>query len=95
MPVDDNAFLSLRNANGQTAWLHASCTEWKNLFSLEIYGRLGKLHWEGLGHAFVNIQMYLDYDRQGFDFPIIPVQVNSYGSKIIRNRRCFVTFGRH
>jgi hypothetical protein len=45
------------------------------------------LHWEGLGHAFVNIQMYLDYDRQGFDFPIVPVQVNSYGSKIIRNRR--------
>jgi len=31
--------------------------------------------------------MYLDYDRQGFDVPIIPVQVNSYGSKIIRNRR--------
>ena len=27
------------------------------------------LHWEGLGHAFVNIQMYLDYDRKGFDFP--------------------------
>ena len=45
------------------------------------------LHWEGLGHAFVNIQMYLDYDRKGFDVPIVPVQVNSYGSKIIRNRR--------
>ena len=45
------------------------------------------LHWQGLGHAFVNIQMYLDYDRKGFDFPIVPVQVNSYGSKIIRNRR--------
>jgi hypothetical protein len=45
------------------------------------------LHWEGLGHAFVNIQMYLDYDRKGFDFPVVPVQVNSYGSKIIRNRR--------
>jgi len=28
MPVDDNAFISLRNARGQTAWLHASCTEW-------------------------------------------------------------------
>jgi hypothetical protein len=31
--------------------------------------------------------MYLDYDRKGFDVPIVPVQVNSYGSKIIRNRR--------
>lgn len=52
MPVDDNAFLNLRNAEGKTAWLHASCSEWKNLFSLEIYGRDGKLHWEGLGGSY-------------------------------------------
>jgi predicted dehydrogenase len=52
MPVDDNAFVSLRTAQGQTAWLHVSCTEWKNLFSLEIYGRKGKLHWEGLGGSY-------------------------------------------
>jgi len=52
MPVDDNAFMSLRNAAGATAWLHASCTEWKNLFSFEIYGRNAKLHWEGLGGSY-------------------------------------------
>ena len=52
MPVDDNVFLSLRTAQGQTAWLHASCTEWKNLFSFEIYGRSGKLHIEGLGGSY-------------------------------------------
>jgi predicted dehydrogenase len=52
MPVDDNAFISLRNAEGKTAWLHASCTEWKNLFSLEIYGRDAKLHMEGLGGSY-------------------------------------------
>jgi predicted dehydrogenase len=52
MPVEDNAFLSLRNSAGATAWLHASCTEWKNMFSLEIYGRHGKLHWEGLGGSY-------------------------------------------
>ncbi|HTB82866.1 MAG TPA: Gfo/Idh/MocA family oxidoreductase [Candidatus Sulfotelmatobacter sp.] len=52
MPVDDNAFLSLRNAAGNTAWLHVSCSEWKNLFSLEIYGRDAKLHWEGLGGSY-------------------------------------------
>ncbi|HEV2436645.1 MAG TPA: Gfo/Idh/MocA family oxidoreductase [Verrucomicrobiae bacterium] len=52
MPVDDNAFLSLRTANGQTAWLHVSCTEWKNLFSFEIYGRNTKLHIEGLGGSY-------------------------------------------
>jgi predicted dehydrogenase len=52
MPVDDNAFLMLRTAANQTAWLHVSCTEWKNLFSLEIYGRDGKLHVEGLGGSY-------------------------------------------
>jgi predicted dehydrogenase len=52
MPVDDNAFLNLRTAGGQTAWLHVSCTEWKNLFSLEIHGRDAKLHIEGLGGSY-------------------------------------------
>jgi predicted dehydrogenase len=52
MKVDDNAFLSLRTAAGQTAWLHVSCTEWKNLFSLEIYGRVGKLALDGLGGSY-------------------------------------------
>lgn len=52
MPVDDNAFLSLQTATGQTAWLHVSCTEWKNLFSFEIYGKVTKLHIEGLGGSY-------------------------------------------
>jgi len=52
MPVDDNAFLDLQTAKGQTAWLHVSCTEWKNLFSFEIYGRHTKLHIEGLGGSY-------------------------------------------
>jgi predicted dehydrogenase len=52
MPVEDNAFLSLQTAAGQIAWLHVSCTEWKNTFSLEIYGHAGKLHIEGLGGSY-------------------------------------------
>jgi predicted dehydrogenase len=52
MPVDDNAFLMLRTARGQVAWLHASATEWKNTFSMEIYGRDGKLHIDGLGGSY-------------------------------------------
>lgn len=52
MKVDDNAFLSLRTAAGQTAWLHVSCTEWKNLFSLEVYGRDAKLAIDGLGGSY-------------------------------------------
>ena len=52
MPVDDNSFLSIRTASNQTAWLHVSCTEWKNLFSFEIYGKHAKLHIEGLGGSY-------------------------------------------
>jgi predicted dehydrogenase len=58
MPVDDNAFLHLCNSSGQTAWLHASCTEWKNLFSFEVYGKLGKLHIDGLGGSYGVERLY-------------------------------------
>jgi predicted dehydrogenase len=52
MPVDDNAFLTLRTSQGTAAFLHVSCTEWKNLFSFEIYGRNGKLAVDGLGGTY-------------------------------------------
>jgi predicted dehydrogenase len=52
MPVEDNAFLLLETAAGQIAFLHASWTEWKNLFSFEIYGRDGKLEIAGLGGSY-------------------------------------------
>lgn len=52
MPVDDNAFLLLRTAEKRAAFLHVSCTEWKNLFSFEIYGRDGKLSIDGLGGSY-------------------------------------------
>ena len=50
--VEDNGFALLKTAGGQVAWLHASCTEWKNLFSFEVYGKVGKLHVEGLGGSY-------------------------------------------
>jgi predicted dehydrogenase len=52
MPVDDNGFMLLRTATGKTAFLHASCTEWKNMFSFEIYGKVGKIHITGLGGSY-------------------------------------------
>ena len=52
MPVEDNGFVFLRTAGGQVGWLHASCSEWKNLFCLEIYGRTGKLQIDGLGGSY-------------------------------------------
>ena len=52
MPVDDNGFMLLKTAKRQVAFLHASCTEWKNLFSMEIYGRHAKLEISGLGGSY-------------------------------------------
>lgn len=52
MPVDDNGFMLLKTAKNQAAFLHVSCTEWKNLFSMEIYGKLGKLDLSGLGGSY-------------------------------------------
>jgi predicted dehydrogenase len=52
MPVEDNAFFLLRTAAGHVAFLHASWTEWKNLFSFEYSGRQGKLEVSGLGGSY-------------------------------------------
>ncbi len=52
MPVDDNGFISLRREDGRAAWLQVSCTEWKNMFSFEIYCRDVKLDVEGLGGSY-------------------------------------------
>lgn len=52
MRVDDNAFMLLKTATQQAAFLHASCTDWKNTFSWELYGRAGKLQVDGLGGSY-------------------------------------------
>ncbi|TAK75518.1 MAG: Gfo/Idh/MocA family oxidoreductase, partial [Gammaproteobacteria bacterium] len=52
MPVDDNGFMLLKTPKKQTAFLHASCTEWKNTFSFEIYGQQGKIDINGLGGSY-------------------------------------------
>ena len=39
-----------------------------------------------LGHAFTNAILYLDYDRKGFDYPILPFAVNCYGRHVIAQK---------
>jgi Catalytic LigB subunit of aromatic ring-opening dioxygenase len=41
------------------------------------------LHHPGIPHAFMNTLLYLDYDRTGFDLPIIPLAVNCYGRRVV------------
>lgn len=45
-----------------------------------------------LGHAFTNALLYLDYDRIGFDYPILPISINSYGNKVICQKGGFPDF---
>ncbi len=52
MPVEDNAFFLLQTESGRVAFLHASWTEWKNMFSFEYSGRYGKLEIAGLGGSY-------------------------------------------
>ncbi len=53
MPVEDNGFLLLSSRDQERmAFLHASCTEWKNLFDFEIFCRNAKLEIWGLGRSY-------------------------------------------
>ncbi|MBM4440353.1 MAG: extradiol ring-cleavage dioxygenase [Candidatus Rokubacteria bacterium] len=36
-----------------------------------------------LGHAFMNTLLFLDYDRQGLPYPVIPFAVNCYGRRVV------------
>jgi Catalytic LigB subunit of aromatic ring-opening dioxygenase len=36
-----------------------------------------------LGHAFLNTLLFLDYDRRGFPYPVLPFQVNCYGRRVV------------
>ena len=51
MKLEDNCFLNLENRNGSIAFLHASCTEWKNKFIFEILVNR-KIEINGLGKSY-------------------------------------------
>jgi predicted dehydrogenase len=51
-PLEDNAFVLLDFADGCVASFHTSWTQWKNLFSFEIFGTQGALSVEGLGGSY-------------------------------------------
>lgn len=50
--LDDNATMILKTIDKKFATLTVSCTEWKNIFCFEIYGKKGKLEINGLGGSY-------------------------------------------
>lgn len=57
-PLEDNGFALLRCVN-VIASLHTSWTQWKNLFSLELFGERGALIVEGLGGSYGTETLHL------------------------------------
>ncbi len=99
MLVDDNAFLMLRTAKEQTAFLHASCTEWKNTFSWELSGKNGKVQIDGLGGSYgvERLTWYRMLPQMGppettaWEFPMADnsweVEMNEFFQDIENNRQ--------
>jgi len=52
MEVEDNAFGILKTINNVTCSFHVSWTNWKNIFSFEIFGTEGYLKITGLGGSY-------------------------------------------
>lgn len=54
MDVDDNAVVVLGDSGRTSPWsaFHVSCSEWKNLFDMEIYARTAKWHVTGLAGSY-------------------------------------------
>ena len=46
-------------------------------------------HETGLPHAFINTLLFLDYDRTGLNYPVVPFHVNCYGSSVLSKRGAF------
>lgn len=82
-PVEDNAFLLLRGSTGAVASLHASWTQWRNLFSLEVFGEEGFLAAEGLGGSYGPEQLLIGRRRrQGGPPDLEPVSFPDGGPSV-------------
>jgi len=76
--VDDNAFGILRNKK-TTFEFHVSTTNWKNLFSFEVFGSDGYLQIEGKGGSYGAERLIHGRRRKQFGVPIVKEYVFSSG----------------
>jgi predicted dehydrogenase len=77
-PIEDNAFGLLKTEKGQVASLHVSWTQWKNLFSLEVYGKEGYVTVEGLGGSYGGERAVLG--RRDFSRPFTETVIEFRGA---------------
>ena len=66
IPLEDNGFILMQNAEGVIASIHSSLTQWINLFEFEIYGEKGSLTVHGLGASYgVEKLIVSEHDANG------------------------------
>jgi len=65
--LDEDGMALFRASTGATAMLHTSITQWKNLFSFEIFGSDGYASVEGLGGSYGTERLMVG--RRDFDAP--------------------------
>jgi predicted dehydrogenase len=82
--VEDNAFMMMRNAHGQVGLLHSSATQWRYMFSLDIYLEKGYVSISGIlsstrnyGAETLKIARCV-YDTQGYPLPNPEESINYY-----------------
>ena len=75
--VEDNAFFHLEFGNNILAMCHISWTNWKNIFSFEIFGNQGYIKINGLGGSYGKERVEVGYrnveggvpDIKSYEFP--------------------------
>ena len=97
--VEDNAFLTLSTKDKKIAFLHCSCTEWKNKFSFEIFGKKGKIEISGLGRSYGQEKLILYKMKKNMGIPTQKVwkfknkdcswrnEINIFFNEIKKNKR--------
>lgn len=75
MEVEDNAILYGNLENDGKFLLHASWTEWKNLFSLEIFLKTAKIEVSGLGGSYGDETLIIHHMESGLGIPTTKSEV--------------------
>lgn len=80
-PLEDNAFILLRSPTGSVASVHVSWTQWKPLFSFELFGRQGYALIEGLGGVYGTMRATLG--RRSWDGPFTEEALEFHGEDLL------------
>ncbi|MBI3010376.1 MAG: Gfo/Idh/MocA family oxidoreductase, partial [Candidatus Omnitrophica bacterium] len=77
-PLEDNGFVLLRTEKGKLASIHASLTQWRNIFSFEVFGKEGYAVIEGLGGSYGTERVC--FGRREFDAPFAEETIEFRGA---------------